>query len=238
MKTLACTCATGTNLPYKTIREFQGDLKYRTQDDIDHLVYSIETYGFSFPFFIWRRPDGECMCLDGHGRLLALAQLEKEGYVIPELPVVYIDVDSEDKAWEELLRINTVTGAYSEDGFVNLVKDLPSINIMEYSFPTLDLEKLQVELQTLQLADKSICSLGAPVSGLDLGESPTMHVSQDFSGTAVPAPAKPISVDGSPTPLIKDTTLMMVDESTNANFTETVVCCPDCSTRFIYRCDK
>ena len=150
------TCKADTFLPFTQIKDFQGELKSRTQDDIEHLITSIERHGFAFPFFVWRQPNGTCSCLDGHGRIMALNQMQREGYEIPELPVVYVDAASEGEARTKLIQINAVTGRFTDSGFRELVKDIPDLDLSAYNYPDLDLNRITTELSILKQAEENI----------------------------------------------------------------------------------
>ena len=74
------TCKTADLLPLDAIEDLQGGLKKRSKKDIELITKSIEKYGFSFPFFVWKNGEHN-YCLDGHGRRLALLELERKGDV-------------------------------------------------------------------------------------------------------------------------------------------------------------
>lgn len=76
--TLKITCECKDFLKLDELTEFQGGLKQRDDSDIEKIVRSIEKYGFSFPFFVWRH-SGINHCLDGHGRMIALKKLTVDG---------------------------------------------------------------------------------------------------------------------------------------------------------------
>ncbi len=60
-------------------------------------------YGWIAPIFIWNKN----YILDGHGRLLILEQLLKEGYIINDLPIVDIEAKTKKEAAQILLAINS-----------------------------------------------------------------------------------------------------------------------------------
>ena len=215
LKKIRITCDSDELLSYGVIKDFQGRLKERSQDDIDHLISSIEHHGFSFPFFVWRQPNGTCSCLDGHGRLCALAQMESEGYEIPELPVVYIDAFDEKDAKSKLVRINTVAGNYSKVGFCDLIKDSPEVDLSHYHFPELDLEKIEAEMKLLWDAESMVQS--DMVTGLC------------FEDEEVAADVSPISP--SPVTISEQAPL----NASIADGDEVIVQCPTCGHAFLYQ---
>jgi hypothetical protein len=91
------TCSAADLLPLDAIEEFQGNLKARTKADVEQIITSITKYGFSFPFFVWNGT-GHNYCLDGHGRIQALAEMRRRGEDIPLLPVAYIEAADEAEA--------------------------------------------------------------------------------------------------------------------------------------------
>jgi len=105
-------CSGADSLPLDAIEEFQGNLKKRGKKEIDQIMTSIQRFGFSFPFFVWRG-EGHNYCLDGHGRIQALAELRRKGHDLPLFPVAYIEAKSIDEAKNKLLRLNSQYGTMS-----------------------------------------------------------------------------------------------------------------------------
>ncbi len=83
------TCKTADYLPLESIEEFQGNLKKRTKKEIDQIITSILKFGFSFPFFVWHH-EGRNGCLDGHGRILAVREMEKVYYALDDAGKLYV----------------------------------------------------------------------------------------------------------------------------------------------------
>lgn len=116
-------CQARDSLPLDVLEEFQGNLKKRGKKEIDQIIISIEKYGFSFPFFVWNGT-GHNYVLDGHGRLLALAEMRKRGVDLPLFPVVYIDAKDEAEAKQKLLRLNSNYGKMSIDSVLEFSNGL------------------------------------------------------------------------------------------------------------------
>lgn len=245
MGTIRVTCKADTFLPFQQIQDFQGELKSRSQEDVDHLITSIERHGFSFPFFVWKQPSGTCSCLDGHGRILALKQLEREGWEIPELPVIYIEAQNEVEARTKLIHINVVSGKFTDVGFRDLVKDIPDLDLADFNYPELDLEKLDAELKILEQAQNAI---QAPTDmswdGLldensfaqsEFGNVMTSTTPNDTvpAGGSIPGMgdgASPVVIGGDSEGADSH------DEGEGEDDTkELVVFCPECGERFIYQ---
>lgn len=126
MKEIKVACKGAGVLDIAQIVDFQGNLKRRGIEDIEKLKTSILKYGFSFPFFIWVN-NGINYCFDGHGRLMALKELRKEGYSVPELPVVYVEAKDEDEAKQKLLRLNSQYGQMTLESVLDFAKGLDLI---------------------------------------------------------------------------------------------------------------
>jgi len=107
-------CTGSDELSLGEIKEFQGGLKNRSEKDIDKIILSIRKYGFSFPFFIWKKGKVN-YCLDGHGRIKALERLMADGEELPRFPVVYIQAKDSAEAKNKLLRVNSQYGTMSID---------------------------------------------------------------------------------------------------------------------------
>lgn len=123
MAGIKIACKGADSLPLDAIEDFQGNLKRRGKKDIDLIIRSIEKYGFSFPFFVWNG-DGHNRCLDGHGRIQALAEMRRRGVDIPLFPVAYIDARDEAEAKQKLLRLNSQYGTMTMESVIEFMGDV------------------------------------------------------------------------------------------------------------------
>ncbi len=123
METIEIKCETKDKLNLAEMTEFQGGLKSRTDVDYDKIKLSIIKYGFSFPFFVWKN-EGKNYILDGHGRFSTLCKMQKDGYVIPDLPVVYIQAKDRKEAKEKLLRLNSTYGKMTKESVLEFADDI------------------------------------------------------------------------------------------------------------------
>ncbi|MDR2643440.1 MAG: hypothetical protein LBC74_11675, partial [Planctomycetaceae bacterium] len=73
---------------------------------------------------------------------LALLALERRGFVIPDIPVVYIEADNEREARRKLIEINSVNGTFSKQGLLDFIKDL-DIEYGELNIPGVDLKDIE-----------------------------------------------------------------------------------------------
>lgn len=126
-------CETKDRLNIAEMTELQGALKARTDIDYDKIKLSIIKYGFSFPFFVWN--DGKKnYILDGHGRFATLCKMQKDGYDIPDLPVVYVDCKDKNEAKQKLLRLNSQYGKMTRESVLEFATGL-DLNFDELALP-------------------------------------------------------------------------------------------------------
>ena len=125
---------TGTEeLPLDKIKEFQGVLKKRTKAQKEKLLESLKTYGFSFPFFVWKN-EGINWCLDGHGRLEVLNSLLNKDQ-LPTFPVVYVQAEDEAEAKKKLLQLNSQYGEIDTEGLQEFIDGI-DIDMSEFELFT------------------------------------------------------------------------------------------------------
>jgi hypothetical protein len=136
-------CRSADLLPLDAIEEFQGNLKKRSKADIEKIITSITKYGFSFPFFVWNG-DGHNRCLDGHGRIQALAEMRRRGENLPLFPVSYVEAKDEAEAKQKLLRLNSQYGTMSVDSVLEFMGGL-EIDSEELALPSGMLELVTSE---------------------------------------------------------------------------------------------
>jgi len=103
-KSIRIACSTKDHLPLESLKEFQGDLKVLMVDKFDQLKKLILDTGFAFPILVWKSPEGKNCIIGGHQRVAVLRKLKKEGYEIPELPVVFIEAADYKAAKERVLQ--------------------------------------------------------------------------------------------------------------------------------------
>ena len=133
IQTISIKCETKDTLELAELTELQGGLKARTDIDYDKIKLSIIKYGFSFPLFVWKSGKTNYL-LDGHGRFETLCKLQKDGYIIPSLPVVFISAKNKAEAKQKLLRLNSTYGRLSKESVLEFAEDL-EINFDEISLP-------------------------------------------------------------------------------------------------------
>lgn len=133
IKTISIKCETKETLNIAEMTEFQGGLKARTDIDYDKIKLSIIKYGFSFPFFVWKS-EGKNYILDGHGRFETLCRMQKDGYLIPDVPVVFVEAKDLKEAKQKLLRLNSQYGKMTKESVLEFAEDI-DLNFDEIALP-------------------------------------------------------------------------------------------------------
>ncbi|MCQ2485840.1 MAG: DNA modification methylase [Clostridia bacterium] len=142
---IVINCTGSDTIELNQLTELQGTLKERNAQDLKKIIASIKKHGFSFPFFVWQH-DNINHVLDGHGRLMALKQLQAEGVTVPALPCVYVSADDENEAKEKLLKLNSQYGTMTAESVAGFLDGL-KLDFDELALPAgvLDLGKLEPE---------------------------------------------------------------------------------------------
>ena len=134
IKTISIKCDCKDFLKLEDMTVMQGGLKIRNDTDYEKIKKSILTYSFSFPFFIWRSGKTNYL-LDGTGRFTCLSKMQnEEGYIIPELPVVYIQCKNKADAKQKLLRLNSQYGKLTRESVLEFAEDI-DLNFDEIALP-------------------------------------------------------------------------------------------------------
>ena len=133
IKTISIKCETKDYLKLEDMTVMQGNLKLREDADYEKIKKSILTYSFSFPFFIWRSGKTNYL-IDGTGRHDCLLKMQEEGYLIPELPVVYIQCKNKTEAKQKLLRLNSQYGKMTKESVLEFAEDI-ELNFDEIALP-------------------------------------------------------------------------------------------------------
>ena len=133
IKTISIKCDCKDFLKLEDMTVMQGNLKERNDTDYEKIKKSILTYSFSFPFFIWKSGKTNYL-IDGTGRHSCLLRMQEEGYIIPDLPVVYISCKDKKDAKQKLLRLNSQYGKMSKESVLEFAEDI-ELNFDEIALP-------------------------------------------------------------------------------------------------------
>lgn len=160
IKTISIKCDCKDFLKLEDMTVMQGNLKERNDTDYEKIKKSILTYSFSFPFFIWKNGKTNYL-IDGTGRHSCLLRMQEEGYIIPDLPVVYVDCKDKNEAKQKLLRLNSQYGKMTKESVLDFAEGL-DLNFDEISLPdtTIDFfnDVEECEFPELEEGDKTSLS--------------------------------------------------------------------------------
>ena len=139
MKAIPINCKGNRSIPFSKLRAFQGNLKVMSKESAGKLRASILRHGWVTPVFVW----GKDYILDGHGRLLVLGELLKEGYTISDLPVCDIEAATKKEAAQILLAINSKYQTITDEGLYEFMAamELDMGDLVEIDLPDIDLEE-------------------------------------------------------------------------------------------------
>lgn len=124
IKTIQIACETKDTLKLEDMTVMQGGLKIRDEADYEKIKKSILRYKFSFPFFLYKDKKGTNWLIDGTGRYSTLSQMQKEGFIIPDLPVVYVQCKDKKEAKQKLLRLNSQFGRMTRETVLEFASDI------------------------------------------------------------------------------------------------------------------
>lgn len=141
-KKIEIKCKGNRYLSRNLLKSFQGNLKEISKESAKKLRQSILGYGWIAPIFVWNKD----YILDGHGRLLILNELIKEGYSISDLPIVDIEAKTKKEAAQILLAINSKYQNITDDGLYEFMHemDLKFEDLENFDLPDIDIEKIEL----------------------------------------------------------------------------------------------
>jgi len=116
-----------------------NDLKDSKNRDVSKLKNNIVNDNFSFPIYVWKR-----FLLDGDGRVKALNELEKEGYIIPDLPVVEIEAETKQAAKKLVMQASSQYGEITKESYELFIQDI-DIEIKDIELNIIDIDMERVE---------------------------------------------------------------------------------------------
>ena len=132
---------------YRTLKDFQGNLKDLSEKHYNKLKKSIEKQ-FDFPFFVWKDSFGSRWIFDGHQRHRVLTREAATPY---ELPCVFIDAKDKKEAKKKLLALNSQYGTMTKEGFDEFTFDFEPFEFEELEdFAVMDMWK-DAEVEILEV---------------------------------------------------------------------------------------
>lgn len=124
----------------------QGNLKDLSKENYQKLKKQILELGFSSPIHIWKHGD-KTKILDGTQRTRTLKTMRDEGYIIPKLPIVYVEASSEHQAKKKVLALTSQFGEITGQGLYEFVtqNDISIPSLDDFRLPEIDLDQWKME---------------------------------------------------------------------------------------------
>lgn len=148
-KTIQITCTGAATAKLEELILLQGDLKKLDTEHYKKLKRVVLEHGISAPFFVWKH-EGKLFILDGTQRDRLLNRLKAQGYIIPPLPIDYIEAKDETEAKKKILLFSSQYGEMTSDSLLEYLKeselDLDDL-LDSVDLPQVDLEKLSEKLE-------------------------------------------------------------------------------------------
>jgi hypothetical protein len=123
-------------IPWNELKNYDSNsLKESGTRDISKLKKAILNSKFSFPFYTWNN-----YIIDGAGRMIALLELEKEGYKISDLPIIEIQAENKREAKKLVLETSSDHGTVTRESYEDFVNDLDlsELELEEINFDLFD----------------------------------------------------------------------------------------------------
>lgn len=114
-------------LKKEELKPYANNAKVHTADQIEQIKNSIKEFGFNDPIGIW----GENEVVEGHGRLLAVMEMD-----IDEIPVIRLDnmTDEQRKAYAIVHNKLTMNTDFDMDILNMELDDIIDIDMSEFGF--------------------------------------------------------------------------------------------------------
>ncbi len=167
---LKIACEGAATVLLSKLQEFQGELKSLHREQFEMLKNEMVKTGFAFPFHVWRAPGGELKLIGGHQRKRVLTRMEEEGWVIPPLPVVWVEADDLQQAKRRVLQDVAQYGKVDGQGFYEFLSevefDLADL-ASSFKIPELNMASFIEEYFEDNTPDPLDIGPSAPGGGLD-----------------------------------------------------------------------
>lgn len=155
-KTIRIACEGAAVIDINELSDFQGTLKTLNGEAYNRLRMSILELGFSFPIHAWKFKD-KTYILDAHQRVATLKRMrDDDQYIIPPLPVVWIEAANKTEAAKKLLAATSQYGEVTYSGLDEFIKefkiDVKNLN-QSFQFPEINLPRFE---QTFYPEEKEV----------------------------------------------------------------------------------
>lgn len=160
-------------IPWAELKTYEfNQLKDNSNRDITKLKNSIVNQGFSFALCNWA---DHKFIIDGAGRHLALLELEKEGYEIPDLVVNQIQAENIKEAKKLALMVSSQHGQITQTSLADFTSDDFEIGeLKELALEELNLGELDFLVENLDNEDQDYSDKNKEIDLNDLGNESSL----------------------------------------------------------------
>jgi hypothetical protein len=135
-------------LQWEKLKNYEFNNLKDNARNITKLKNSIVNSGFNSPFYIWHEHK---YVIDGMGRNLALLELEEEGYIIPDMPVVEIKAETKKEALKIVLQVSSQHGKITQSSLSDFASiDFDLDELKDLQLKELNLSGLDYMMETLE----------------------------------------------------------------------------------------
>lgn len=150
MQTIKVKCKSAGLLTLDQMTIIQGNLKELSKEDYENFKKIIIKHGYSDPINIWVDEDKNKI-LSGTTRFLTIRTMrDKEGFIVPPLPVSYVEADTLKEAKEKLLAFASQFGKVTKQGTYEYISqsEIDYRELAGYKLPGFKLASFELEYFT------------------------------------------------------------------------------------------
>jgi hypothetical protein len=139
-------CTGADEVEIDQLQNFQGNLKKLSDESYERLKKSIMDLGFSFPVAAWKDRT-KIFILDAHQRVDTLKRMRAEGFIVPKLPVVWVEAADKTEAAKKLLAATSQYGEIQVDALHSFMEEFKlGIHDVEtsFKFPEVDFDSFKL----------------------------------------------------------------------------------------------
>jgi len=121
-------------VPKEELKPYLNNAKLHPAEQVEQIKKSIEDFDFNDPIAVW----GENEVVEGHGRLLAIMELDN----IKTVPIIRLDHLNEEqkKAYALVHNKLTMNTGFDFSSLIEDLKDIENIDMQEFGFSNFILE--------------------------------------------------------------------------------------------------
>lgn len=120
-----------TYIPVSKLKEHEGNAKIHDEANVEAIKASIERFGMCDPIGVWTNQQGEHVIIEGHGRKMALEQLD--WYAVPCIILNHL-TDEERRAYALAHNQTTLMSGFDLDALSLEMEALEGFEMSDFGF--------------------------------------------------------------------------------------------------------